>query len=196
MSEPILRRSSRNAAKKDVPAPPAQVTKKRASVEPKKPVAKKVKTTVDKAAAAVKAVVASTAEAASSSKTAAAPEKAEKIEKPTKTSTKLAAKPVAKPTTAKPVAKPSPKTAKTKKADEASEGLKDGDFLPKDLPAVQTQDGSKTTINDLLETTQKGIIIFAYPKGTYLRTVFSFDTFYSYQFPTVICQKRYNSPIY
>lgn len=160
MSEPILRRSGRNAAKKDIPAPPpAPATKKRTSAEPKKPVAKKVKTMAEKAATTIKSAVNKTVEPASSSKSATAPEKVEKNEQPTKTSAKSAAKSAI-------VAKPAAKVLKAKKFDEAAEGLKDGDFLPKDLPGIQTEDGSKTTINYLLEIAQKGIIIFAYPKGT------------------------------
>lgn len=162
MSEPVLRRSGRNAAKKDLPAPiPAvPVTKKRAAAETKKPAAKKVKTAVDKAA---KTASAKTSETAVSSKTTTAPEKADRAGK---ASVKSAAKPSAKSATTKPVAKPALKVGKGKKADEAAEGLKDGDFLPKDLPEIQTEDGSKATISGLLETAQKGIIIFAYPKGT------------------------------
>lgn len=158
MSEPVLRRSGRNAAKKDLPAIQSAVpaTKKRAAAETKKPAAKKVKTVADKATTAV----AKTTEIAVSSKTATAPERAGKA------TAKSAAKPSVKTAVTKPVAKPAVKVTKAKKADEAAEGLKDGDFLPKDLPEVQTEDGSKTTISGLLETAQKGIIIFAYPRGT------------------------------
>lgn len=159
MPEPVLRRSGRNAAKKDVPEPPtpAPVAKKRASAEPKKPVAKKIKTAADDTAIA-KASANRPTEAASSSKTTAISEKPEKAEKLEKPAAKSAAKSVAKPAPANP--------AKAKKADEASEGLKDGDLVPTDLPEVQTEDGSKITIENLLKSAQKGIIIFAYPRAS------------------------------
>lgn len=147
MSEPVLRRSGRNAAKKDQPAPQSTVpgTKKRAAAEMNKPVAKKAK---NAGAAAVKAVVAKTTETAASSKAASAPVVGKRSVQP---SVKV---------------RPTGKVTKAKKADDAAEGLKDGDFVPNDLPEVQTEDGSKATISGLLETAQKGIIIFAYPRGT------------------------------
>lgn len=156
MSEPVLRRSGRNAAKKDQPAsqPTVPGTKKRAATEMKKPAAKKAKN------AAVKVVVAKTTETAASSKTASAPVMAQRAVQTT-----------AKAAAAKPAAKPTGKVAKAKKADDAAEGLKDGDFVPNDLPEVQTEDGSKATISGLLETAQKGIIIFAYPRGTCSRAI-------------------------
>jgi peroxiredoxin Q/BCP len=156
MSEPVLRRSSRNAAKKDlpIPTPPVHVQKKRTAVEPKKPTVKKVKMTVDRVASAVNVAVGNRMEMSSSSQIIAAPGGAET----TKTSRKAA------PTSSN--VKPNSKSFKPKKGEEvAVVGLKEGDFLPKDLPEVQTEDGVKTTIIELLETARKGIIIFAYPKA-------------------------------
>lgn len=158
MSEPVLRRSGRNAVKKDLLAsqPTVPATKKRSAVETKKPASKKAKTVVDKAATTVKAAVARTTETAASPKSASAPEGTGNA--------KSAAKPSTNATPTKSTSKLG--TTKAKKADQNNEGFKDGDFLPKDLPEVQTEDGSRVTIDDLLETAQKGIIIFAYPRGT------------------------------
>jgi peroxiredoxin Q/BCP len=163
MSEAPLRRSGRNAAKKNVPVPPSPAPeyKKRASAEPKNSTAKKIKTATDSTAIALKAALTKPVEVASSSRAAASPEEVGNAEKPAKATSKSIAKTTAKPMAVKSVANP----AKTKKADEMSEGLKDGDLVPTDLPEIQTEDGSKTTIESLLKSAQKGIIIFAYPKG-------------------------------
>lgn len=160
MSEPVLRRSGRNSAKKIVPLPPSPASecKKRASTEPKNSTAKKIKTATESTA---KAALTKPVEVASSSRATASPEEVEKAEKPAKATSKSVAKTTAKPTAVKSVANP----AKTRKADEMSEGLKDGDLVPTDLPEIQTEDGSKTTIESLLKSAQKGIIIFAYPRG-------------------------------
>lgn len=163
MSEPVLRRSDRNAAKTDLPAsqPTVPATKKRPAAETKKPSAKKAKTAADKAATTIKASVAKTTQTAGSRRRALAPERGEEAGK-----AKSAAKPPTKATAAKAIPKSAIKVAKAKKADQNNEGFKDGDFLPKDLPEVQSEDGSRVTIGGLLETAQKGIIIFAYPRGT------------------------------
>lgn len=161
MSEPVLRRSGRNAAKKTVPVPPSPASecKKRGSAEPKNSTAKKIKTATDSTAIVSKAALTKPVEDASSSRPAASTEEVRNTEKPAKATS--IAKPTTKPMAVKSVTNP----AKTKKADEMSEGLKDGDLVPTDLPEIQTEDGSKTTIESLLKSTQKGIIIFAYPRG-------------------------------
>ncbi|RPA89649.1 AhpC-TSA-domain-containing protein [Choiromyces venosus 120613-1] len=191
MSEPVLRRSGRNIAKKEAasaaPPAPAPVPKKRASAEPKKPAAKKAKTAVDKAAAVVKNAVgkdkkeetsnkkkaeAAAAAAAGEASAAAAEEKVAPAATASSSSAAAAVattSTVVAPPAAKPAAKAKGGKAKAKKADAAEEAavaLKEGDLLPNTLPEVQTHDGGKTTLTAILAKASKGIVVFAYPKAS------------------------------
>ncbi|CAZ79243.1 unnamed protein product [Tuber melanosporum] len=186
MSEPVLRRSGRNIAKKEAaPPPPAPgpAPKKRASTEPKKPSAKKARTVVDKAPTVVKNAVskdkdskkedaskkkpegeASASAAAAEVKAAPIPAAESSSAAPTVTTTIVT-------TTAgtKSAAKAKSGKAKAKRADaaeEAAAALGDGDLLPNTLPEVQTHDGGKTTLTAILAQASKGIVIFAYPKAS------------------------------
>jgi hypothetical protein len=67
----------------------------------------------------------------------------------------------------KPAAPKKAAAAAAKSGDETTPagGLKDGDALPDDLPEVQTHAGETTTLSALIKDSEKGIVIFAYPKG-------------------------------
>ncbi|KAG0636428.1 thioredoxin-like protein [Tuber brumale] len=188
MSEPVLRRSGRNIAKKEAAPPPppaaAPAPKKRASAEPRKPAAKKAKTAVDKATAVVKNAIskdknskkedaskkkaegeASTSAAAAEMKAASTPaapssSSAAAVTTTTVVTAAAATKSAAKAKSGKAKAK------KTDVAEEAAAALKEGDLLPNTLPEVQTHDGGKTTLASILAKASKGIVIFAYPKAS------------------------------
>ncbi|KAI5857122.1 thioredoxin-like protein, partial [Tricharina praecox] len=44
--------------------------------------------------------------------------------------------------------------------------LNEGDSIPDDLPEIQTHTGETTTISALVAASEKGIVIFAYPKAS------------------------------
>lgn len=46
--------------------------------------------------------------------------------------------------------------------------LKEGDELPADLPEVTTHSGETVKLNALVAKSEKGIVIFSYPKGWHL----------------------------
>ncbi|CUS06998.1 unnamed protein product [Tuber aestivum] len=178
MSEPVLRRSGRNIAKKEVaPPPPVPTSKKRVSAEPKRPASKKAKMAVDRAAAVVKNAVGkdrdnkkkpegetTTSVAATEQKAATTPATASS----SSVAAAVSATVVAAPAVTKS-AKAKGGKAKAKKADvaeDAAVALKDGDLLPITLPEVQTHDGGKTTLTAILAKASKGIVIFAYPKAS------------------------------
>lgn len=116
MSEPVLRRSTRNAAKRDIStveatAPQVVPTKKRAA-----PVAKAVsksKATIEKSLG-------------------------KEEEKP---------------------------TVGTKEQPKDTPILSEGDALPETLPTIQTHTGEDVKLHELVLKSEKGIVIFAYPKG-------------------------------
>lgn len=50
---------------------------------------------------------------------------------------------------------------------EAVEELKEGDKVPADLPEVTAHTGETVKLDGLVSKSEKGIVIFAYPKGKF-----------------------------
>lgn len=118
MSEPVLRRSARNAGKRDIDtvqsSAPAPAPKKRT-----KPVVKAV--------SKAKEVVGDVAKAVGATKEAS--------------------------------------SEKDEAAPESKAVLAEGDVLPESLPTIQTHTGDDVTLLELVKKSEKGIVIFAYPRG-------------------------------
>lgn len=84
--------------------------------------------------------------------------------------------PAAKPATAKPAAKPAAKATKTngaaavadaapaKKATKVAAG--DSITLNGFGGEIETQDGEKTTLQALVEKSEKGVVLFTYPRAS------------------------------
>lgn len=135
---PELRRSSRAATKRVLPDY----------------VGEKVKETTIKKARIAKAPKTTSSSAASSAK----PQK-------------VPAAPAATKKTKKPAAA-SPATNNgnvdengSLQVDSASGALSEGDRLPTNLPEIQTHSGETTTLDALISASEKGIVIFAYPRA-------------------------------
>lgn len=174
MSAPpvTLRRSARNSAKRTSPTAEASAA---AAPEAVAPATKKKRTTpatskdveekpkkekklaadkkgpVEKKAPAVKKAAATVKKAVAAVVPAAAPSD-EKKETPAEEEPAAASAAASAPAAA----------AATPTATE----LKEGDSIPDELPEIQTHTGETTTLGALIAASEKGIVIFAYPKAS------------------------------